>query len=61
MNKNGDILKHEYLIPPNWSQVENKGLRKNSKGEWKLPEQKGIEDHLGHLEVELHLRKLGLA
>ncbi|KAK1439522.1 hypothetical protein QVD17_05342 [Tagetes erecta] len=60
VNKDGDILKHEYLIPPHWSQVENKGLRKNSKGEWKLPERKGIEDHLRHLQVERHLRKLRL-
>ncbi|KAI3695695.1 hypothetical protein L1987_78694 [Smallanthus sonchifolius] len=61
VNKDGDILKHEYLIPPNWLQVENKGLRKNPNGEWKLPEQKGIEDHLQPQQVELHLRKLGLA
>ncbi|KAM0057104.1 putative phospholipase A(1) [Helianthus debilis subsp. tardiflorus] len=61
VNKDGDILKHEYLIPPNWLQVENKGLRKNQKGEWKLPEQRSIEDHLTPHDVELHLRKLGLA
>lgn len=61
MNKDGDILKHEYMIPPFWSQVENKGLRKNQNGEWKLPEQRSIEDHLGPHDVEAHLRKLGLA
>ncbi|KAI7725236.1 hypothetical protein M8C21_022863 [Ambrosia artemisiifolia] len=61
VNKDGDILKQECLIPPNWSQVENKGLRKNQKGEWKLPDQRSIEDHLGPHDVELHLRKLGLA
>ncbi|KAD3640077.1 hypothetical protein E3N88_29300 [Mikania micrantha] len=61
LNKDGDILKQEYLIPASWSQVENKGLCKNQNGEWKLPEQNGIEDHLGLQEVEHHLRKLGLA
>nr|XP_043613774.1 phospholipase A1-Igamma2, chloroplastic-like [Erigeron canadensis] len=60
VNRNGDILKHEYLIPPNWSQVENKGLRKNANGIWELPKQNGIEDHLRLDEVELHLRNLGL-
>ncbi|KAJ9536996.1 hypothetical protein OSB04_029729 [Centaurea solstitialis] len=39
LNKQDDILKTEYLIPPNWAQIENKGLRKNEKGEWELPEQ----------------------
>ncbi|GJX44951.1 phospholipase A1-Igamma1, chloroplastic-like protein [Tanacetum coccineum] len=58
VNKNGDILKHECLIPPNWSQVENKGLRKNQKGEWMLPEEESIEDHLRPDEVYRHLQNL---
>lgn len=60
LNKDGDILKGEYLIPPKWFQVENKGLRKKPNGKWELPEQKSIEDHLRPEDVELHLRKLGL-
>ncbi|GJR94194.1 hypothetical protein Tco_0266368 [Tanacetum coccineum] len=60
VNKNGDILKHECLIPPNWSQVENKGLRKNQKGEWMLPEEESIEDHLRPDEVYRHLQNLCL-
>ncbi|XP_023737474.2 phospholipase A1-Igamma2, chloroplastic [Lactuca sativa] len=60
LNRDGDILKGEYLIPPKWFQVENKGLRKKPNGKWELPEQKGIEDHLRPEDVELHLRKLGL-
>ncbi|PWA47141.1 alpha/Beta hydrolase fold protein [Artemisia annua] len=60
VNKHGDILKHEYLIPPNWSQVENKGLRRNQNGEWMLPEEESIEDHLRPEDVDRHLKNLGL-
>ncbi|KAL4590530.1 hypothetical protein LXL04_003462 [Taraxacum kok-saghyz] len=60
LNKHDNILKDEFLIPPNWSQVQNKGLRKNRNGIWELPEQNGIEDRMRPEDVDLHLGKLGL-
>ncbi|KAH1060287.1 hypothetical protein GLYMA_02G141900v4 [Glycine max] len=38
VNKGGDFLKESYLVPPNWWQDENKGLKRSSDGRWVQPE-----------------------
>ncbi|KVI01898.1 Lipase, class 3 [Cynara cardunculus var. scolymus] len=57
LNRDDDILEDKYLIPPNWGQIENKGLLKNENGEWELPEQ---EDRFTPEGIERHLEKLSL-
>jgi len=38
VNKYADILDERYRIPPNWWQVENKGLKLSSEGRWIEPD-----------------------
>ncbi|KAL5567099.1 hypothetical protein UlMin_030263 [Ulmus minor] len=45
VNKNCDLLKSEYGVPPNWRQDENKGMVRSSDGRWVLPERPRLEGH----------------
>eukprot|EP01018_Ginkgo_biloba_P035585 Gb_30676 [translate_table: standard] len=50
VNKGCDFLKDHHLVPPFWRQDANRGLVKNSKGEWVQPERNHVphEAHIGH-------------
>lgn len=45
VNKNCDVLRNEYGVPPNWRQDENKGMVRNSDGRWVLPERPRVDAH----------------
>ncbi|PON59080.1 Fungal lipase-like domain containing protein [Parasponia andersonii] len=56
VNKNCDLLRGEYGVPPNWRQDENKGMVRNSDGRWVLPERPRLEGHPPDMAV--HLEKV---
>ncbi|OWM73508.1 phospholipase A1-Igamma3, chloroplastic-like [Punica granatum] len=45
VNKSCDFLKTKYDIPPNWWQVENKGMVRSKDGRWVVPERPMIDAH----------------
>lgn len=45
VNKNCDLLKSEYGVPPHWRQDENKGMVRTADGRWVLPERPRIDTH----------------
>ncbi|KAH7543522.1 hypothetical protein FEM48_Zijuj02G0192900 [Ziziphus jujuba var. spinosa] len=59
VNKNSDLLRNEYGVPPNWRQDENKGMVRNSDGRWVLPERPRVDAHppdmAHHLEQVLKI------
>ncbi|XP_062084082.1 phospholipase A1-Igamma3, chloroplastic [Humulus lupulus] len=56
VNKNCDLLRGEYGVPPNWRQDENKGMVRNSDGRWVLPERPRLEGHPP--DMAEHLKKV---
>ncbi|XP_077219373.1 phospholipase A1-Igamma3, chloroplastic-like [Tasmannia lanceolata] len=38
VNKDGDFLRDEYCVPPQWKQDPNKGMVRNVEGKWIIPE-----------------------
>ncbi|KAK4482427.1 hypothetical protein RD792_009582, partial [Penstemon davidsonii] len=45
VNKCCDFLNSDYGVPPNWWQVEHKGMERTSDGRWMVPERPRIEAH----------------
>uniref|UniRef100_A0A803PTL5 Fungal lipase-type domain-containing protein n=1 Tax=Cannabis sativa TaxID=3483 RepID=A0A803PTL5_CANSA len=56
VNKNCDLLRREYGVPPNWRQDENKGMVRNCDGRWVLPERPRLEGHPP--DMAEHLKKV---
>ncbi|KAK6925585.1 Fungal lipase-like domain [Dillenia turbinata] len=45
VNKSCDFLRHDFDVPPNWRQDENKGMVRNTDGRLVLPERPKMEAH----------------
>ncbi|KAL9248360.1 hypothetical protein vseg_021691 [Gypsophila vaccaria] len=45
VNKDSNMLKSEYGVPPRWRQDYNKGMVRNSEGRWVVPERQTVEAH----------------
>lgn len=45
VNKDSNMLKSEYGVPPKWRQDHNKGMVRNSEGRWVMPERHTVEAH----------------
>ncbi|KAH9602531.1 hypothetical protein KSS87_002093 [Heliosperma pusillum] len=45
VNKDSDLLKSEYGVPPRWRQDHNKGMVRNSEGRWVRPDRARVEAH----------------
>ncbi|KAK9692328.1 hypothetical protein RND81_09G256800 [Saponaria officinalis] len=45
VNKDSNMLKSEYGVPPKWRQDHNKGMVRNSEGRWVMPERERVEAH----------------
>ncbi|XP_027158323.1 phospholipase A1-Igamma1, chloroplastic-like [Coffea eugenioides] len=56
VNKACDFLKDHHCIPPNWRQVENKGMVRNREGRWVQAERPRLDDHPG--DIHIHLSQL---
>ncbi|CAH9078715.1 unnamed protein product [Cuscuta epithymum] len=50
VNKDCDMLVDELRIPPNWYQLRNKGLHRNSCGRWVRPKRYELQDFLSSPE-----------
>lgn len=58
VNKAADFLKDYHMVPPNWLQVENKGMIRNHDGRWTQPDHPRADEHPP--DIHHHLRELGL-
>ncbi|XP_074321269.1 phospholipase A1-Igamma3, chloroplastic-like [Silene latifolia] len=45
VNKDSNMLKSEYGVPPKWRQDHNKGMVRNSEGRWVMPDRARVEAH----------------
>ncbi|XP_074321267.1 phospholipase A1-Igamma3, chloroplastic-like isoform X2 [Silene latifolia] len=45
VNKDCNLLKSEYGVPPKWRQDHNKGMVRNSEGRWVRPDRSRVEAH----------------